>query len=189
MSVRESLLLWVANHLPRLHLFDRGRFVVLRLAGMDIRGRVRIWGPLMIRPIGAAARITIGQDSFVNTDVHFGLGEDGRVTIGHSVLIGPGTSFEAGTHGLTFVPGRGRSEMTSPIVVEDEAWIGIGATVLGGVTVGRGAVVAAGAVVTEDVPARAVVGGVPARVLRVLPEESSGATDSAVERAPDASTG
>jgi galactoside O-acetyltransferase len=51
-------------------------------------------------------------------------------------------------------------------VVSEEVWIGAGAIILGGVTIGRGAVIAAGAVVREDVPAGAVAGGVPARVLR-----------------------
>ena len=53
-----------------------------------------------------------------------------------------------------------------PIVVGRKAWIGAGATVLPGVTVGENAIVAAGAVVTGDVPANAIVGGVPARVIR-----------------------
>lgn len=52
------------------------------------------------------------------------------------------------------------------IVVEDDAWIGYGATVMSGVRVGQGAVVAAGAVVAKDVPPYAIVGGVPARVIK-----------------------
>ena len=54
----------------------------------------------------------------------------------------------------------------APVVIEDDADMGIGAIVLPGVTVGRGAVVGAGAVVTRDVPAYAVVAGSPARILR-----------------------
>ncbi|WP_309025292.1 DapH/DapD/GlmU-related protein [Pelagicoccus sp. SDUM812002] len=53
----------------------------------------------------------------------------------------------------------------SPIVVEDDVWIGAGAILLPGVRIGRGAIVAAGAVVTKDVPAFARVGGVPATPL------------------------
>jgi acetyltransferase-like isoleucine patch superfamily enzyme len=52
------------------------------------------------------------------------------------------------------------------VTVGDKVWIGARVTVLKGVTIGDGAVVAAGALVTDDVPPRALVGGVPARVLR-----------------------
>lgn len=52
------------------------------------------------------------------------------------------------------------------IIVDDDVWIGYGATILSGVHIGQGAVVAAGAVVTKDVPPYAIVGGVPAKVIK-----------------------
>ena len=52
------------------------------------------------------------------------------------------------------------------IVVEDDVWIGYGVTILSGVHIGKGAVIASGAVVTKDIPAYAIVGGVPAKVIR-----------------------
>ena len=54
------------------------------------------------------------------------------------------------------------------VTLRDGCWIGIGAVILPGVTVGRNAVVAANAVVTDDVPDHAVVGGIPARVIRQI---------------------
>lgn len=57
-------------------------------------------------------------------------------------------------------------KMTSPIIIENNVWIGINATILKGVTIGEGAIVAAGAVVTKDVPPHTLVGGVPAKIIR-----------------------
>ena len=60
------------------------------------------------------------------------------------------------------------------VLVKKNAWLGMNVTICPGVTIGEYAVVAAGAVVTKDVPAHAVVGGVPARVIRYLdPEEQT----------------
>lgn len=53
-----------------------------------------------------------------------------------------------------------------PIIIGDDVWIGFNATILSGVNVGKGAVIAAGSVVTKDIPAYAIVGGVPAKVIR-----------------------
>ena len=62
----------------------------------------------------------------------------------------------------------------TPVVIEDDVLIGANAVVLEGVRVGKGAVVAAGAVVIEDVPAGAVVAGVPAKVIKQTSEVASG---------------
>ena len=63
--------------------------------------------------------------------------------------------------------------LPAPIHIGKRVWIGSNATVLPGVTIGDGAVVAAGAVVTRDVPANTVVGGVPAKVIRHIHEEET----------------
>lgn len=59
------------------------------------------------------------------------------------------------------------------IVVKDDAWIGFGSLIMSGVTIGQGAVVAAGSVVTKDVPPYAIVGGVPAKVIKYRFDEKT----------------
>ena len=56
-------------------------------------------------------------------------------------------------------------ERTKPVIIGDHVWVGRRAIILKGVTIGSGAVIAAGAVVTSDVPAKALVGGVPAQII------------------------
>ena len=59
-----------------------------------------------------------------------------------------------------------KSMTMKKVVIGNDVWIGVNATVLRGVTIGDGAVIAAGAVVTKDVPPYAIVGGVPARIIK-----------------------
>lgn len=165
--LRESVFLFLANHLPRLNASDRHRFKLLRLAGVQIAGPCAIWAPVEIRPIGAASNVTIGEECFINSGVRFAC-PDVRVMIGQRVQIGPRVCFETVNHDLQAALEQRRPSSTQSIVVQDNVWIGAGVIVLQGVTIGQGAVVAAGAVVNRDVPANTLVGGVPARVLKAL---------------------
>jgi len=89
----------------------------------------------------------------------------GGVDIGDDVLIGPNVSII--TSGHPIAPSQRHGVVVAkPIVIQRNAWIAVGAIILGGVTVGENAVVAAGAVVTKDVPSNSMVGGNPARVIR-----------------------
>ncbi len=174
--MRELIFLTLANHLPRIKLLDYGRFILYKLAGVKITGKALIFGPLIIRPIGCAGNISIGDMTFLNTHIRFGCPDD-RITIGCHCLIGPNVMFETTGHSLVHNPNKGRDRYTRPITVEDEVWIGAGAIVLSGVTVGRGAVVAAGAIVTKDVPPMTLVTGVPAKVTKKIEPDASSPGD------------
>lgn len=92
----------------------------------------------------------------------------GRVRCGDGVRIASHASLVGFNHGFDdpSVPIYTQKHETLGILIEDDVWIGANAVVLDGVTVGRGAVIAAGAVVSKDVPPLAIVGGVPAKVVR-----------------------
>ncbi len=163
--LKEFIFLAIANNLPRLTLCDRIRYIFLRWAGMNIKGKCILWGPFTIRPIGGVKNIEIGEGTFINSDVRFGVPKD-KVSIGARVQIGPRVMFETKNHGLVYEPNKGRGGWTKPITIEDEVWIGAGSIITQGVTIGKGAVVAAGSVVTNDVSSNTVVGGTPAKFIK-----------------------
>ena len=171
MRMRELIFLTLANFLPRMKILDKGRYIIYRMAGLKIRGKCTIWGPLTIRPIGGAKNIEIGKGSFINTEIRFGVPND-KVVIGENVQIGPRVMFETVNHDLRYAQGKGRGAWTKPIIIEDEVWIGGGAIITQGVTVGLGSVVAAGAVVTKNVEPGTIVGGVPAKFIRKIESNS-----------------
>ena len=101
--------------------------------------------------------VSVGSFSHINR----GCVIDGRggLTIGNSVSVSFGVYLMTGGHDASSSSFAGKFR---PIVIDDYAWIGVGAKILQGVHIGQGAVVAAGAVVTKDVPPYDVVAGVPA---------------------------
>jgi acetyltransferase-like isoleucine patch superfamily enzyme len=92
----------------------------------------------------------------------------GKVRCGDGVRIASHVSIVGFNHGFDdpSVPIHVQKHVSLGITIGDDVWIGANAVVLDGVTVGRGAVIAAGAVVSKDVPELAIVGGVPAKVVR-----------------------
>jgi maltose O-acetyltransferase len=119
--------------------------------------------------------VFIGDDVFINTN--FTLVNSGKITIGDRVMIAPNVSLFSINHALdpelrkTYINQQGEREVIdypAPITIGDDVWIGGHAVILAGVTVGNGSVIAAGAVVTKDVPAGALVGGNPAKVIREI---------------------
>ena len=112
--------------------------------------------------------ISIGKDVFINSGCHFQ--DQGGIIIGDGSFIGHNVVLATINHDLD--PANNRKNHYAPITIESHVWIGSNATILPGVTIGEWAVVAAGAVVIKDVPPYTVVGGVPARVLKTVRNDS-----------------
>ena len=93
------------------------------------------------------------------------------VYIGNNVFFGPAVQLYTVNHPLEAKARNTLVEQALPIKIEDDVWIGGGAILLPGVTVGRGSVIAAGAVVNKDVPAGVVAGGNPCRVIKPIDAE------------------
>jgi acetyltransferase-like isoleucine patch superfamily enzyme len=109
--------------------------------------------------------IRVGRNVFINQGCT--LNDIGGIEIGDDVMIGPRVSLITSGHPLD--PNQRRKQIVAaPIVIQRNVWLGAGAMVLQGVTVGEDSVVAAGAVVTRDVPPGTLVAGVPAQVLRPI---------------------
>ncbi|MDR0612130.1 MAG: sugar O-acetyltransferase [Dysgonamonadaceae bacterium] len=105
-----------------------------------------------------------GKNVFVNFGCSFM--DRGGITIEDNALIGPNVKLITENHALE--PELRRYVYGKPVVIKKKAWLGAGAIVLPGVTVGENSVVAAGAVVSKDVPDNVIVGGVPAKVIREI---------------------
>lgn len=108
--------------------------------------------------------ITVGKNVFINMGCKFQ--DQGGITVGDGSLIGHNVVLATLNHDLN--PDTRKSMTPSPIHIGNNVWIGAGAVILPGVTIGDGAIVAAGAVVTRDVKAYTLAGGVPARLLKKL---------------------
>ena len=108
--------------------------------------------------------ITIGNQVFINSDCKFQ--DQGGIFIDDGALIGHGVVLATLNHDLD--PDKRQQLHPAPIHIGKRVWIGANATITQGVTIGDNAVVAAGAVVNKDVPANAIVGGVPARFIRSI---------------------
>ena len=97
----------------------------------------------------------------------------GKVTIGDNTIFGPGVSIHAENHNFSDLdkPIRKQGVTRKGVTIGNDCWIGSKAVILDGVKIGNHAIIAAGAVVTKDVPNYAIVGGVPAKVIKLRKEE------------------
>jgi len=173
-AIENGVRLRFANHIRLCHgaYLDQGVYLHACPQGIEIGpGTIVMHGAVLhvynFRGIPHSG-IKIGQDSLVGE--YSIIRGQGGVKIGDRVYTSPFSQIIAVNH-VFDDPTRPFVEQgitAEGIVIEDDVWIGAGAIITDGVHIGKGAVVAAGAVVTNDVPAHTVVGGVPARPIKTI---------------------
>ena len=141
------------------HSQEELRAFMSRLTGKPVDETFKMFPPFYT---DFGKNITIGHNVFINACCHFQ--DHGGVTLGDGCLIGHNVVFATLDHG-TAPEDRG-AMYPAPIRLGKNVWVGSNSTILRGVTVGDNAIIAAGSVVTKDVAANTVVGGVPARHIR-----------------------
>jgi acetyltransferase-like isoleucine patch superfamily enzyme len=117
-----------------------------------------------------AERISIGENCLLNHNNILQAGKStASITIGNNVMTGPNVMMFAFNHGtdLNGLPMIEQEYKEGDIIIEDDVWIGAGSVILFGVKIGKGAVIASNAVVNKNVPENAIVGGVPAKLIKL----------------------
>lgn len=140
-----------------------------RITGQEEDPALRVFPPFNA---DFGRNIHLGKNIFLNAGCKFQ--DQGGIWISDGALIGHNVVLATVNHAID--PKDHRKNSYAPIRIGENVWIGSQAVILPGVTIGEWAVVAAGAVVTKDVPAYTVVGGVPARVLRQMEQDSESAS-------------
>jgi acetyltransferase-like isoleucine patch superfamily enzyme len=148
------------------HNPDDVRNLLAQLTGKLLHDSVVVFPPFYSE---FGKNLTLGKDVFINMGCRFQ--DTGGISIGDGALIGHGSTLTTLNHGVD--PDRRGDMFPAPIAIGRKVWLGASVTVVPGVTIGEGAIVGAGAVVTKDVPAHAIVAGVPARLIRMTGYEPS----------------
>ncbi len=148
-------------------LFSTKQVIYMKLLKIKLRSLgkyTQIYKAHIVEPYN----ISIGHHVYINKGCEI-ITTGSKVEIGNFVMIGPNVTLIAQDHSTdTWQKPMilGSKYNIGKIKIADDVWIGANATILSGVTINRGAVIAAGAVVTKDVPAYSIVGGVPAKVIK-----------------------
>ncbi len=157
------------------------RSVIMRPAMLYNAKLIEIGAHVEIRPFARLEAILTGEDGIrlrigngcvIHSNVHIGAAES--VSVGEGVLIASRVYITDHDHDFSdpsVPPIKNRRLLTAPVEIGDYAWLGEGAMVLKGVTIGRHSVIGAGAVVTSTIPPYSVAVGVPARVIRAYSQE------------------
>lgn len=137
------------------------RKIFSELIGKDVDDNFGLFPPFHT---DCGLNITLGKNIFINSGCCF---QDwGGITIGDDTLIGHNVVIATINHGM--LPEKRHDNIPSSVVIGKNVWIGSNSTILPGVTIGENAIIAAGAVVTKDVEANTVVGGVPAIFIKKI---------------------
>lgn len=131
------------------------------LIGSEVDASLRIIPPFYT---DFGRNIKLGKHIFINHACTFM--DRGGITIEDDVKIGPKVNLITTNHPLN--PSDRKATISTPIWIKKNVWIGAGATILPGITIGENSIVGAAAVVTRDVPPNTVVVGVPAKIVKVL---------------------
>lgn len=145
--------------------FSKGRPKIKNKGRIEIGNVNRILSDISVVRFGVSKGgfLKIGNNCRLNGPQ---ISVSNKVIIGNNCRLAPQVIIMDGDHHDT--KNRLEEGKSSPIIIEDDAWIATRAMVMKGVTIGKGAVVAAGAVVTKDVPPYTVVAGVPAKIIKKL---------------------
>ena len=144
---------------------------------MELGDRVCIYRDVILET-GYGGSLSIGNDSSIHPRCQINAYVS-RIRIGSGVMIAPGCALYSYDHGFSSdLPIRKQPlQSRGSIIIEDEAWLGFGAIILGGVRIGKGAVIGAGSVVTHNVPDGAIAAGNPARVIKMRDETTCALSD------------
>ncbi len=137
------------------------RDLLSQITGSEIDESVDVFTPLYIN---YGKHTKIGKNVFINFDCVFL--DLGGITIEDNVLIAPKVSLLSEGHPVSTE--NRHSLVPRHIHIRKNAWIGAGATILPGVTVGENSIVAAGAIVSKDVANNTIVGGIPAKIIKTI---------------------
>jgi maltose O-acetyltransferase len=161
-----------------IYVASRLRTQVFRMAGFKIGSGTLIFGSPVLTGMGKIQdHLAVGRDTLISWGCYLDL--QGTVTIGDRVGFSPQISVLTSSHSIGHPHNRVGNLEGLPVTIEDGVWLGARCIIMPGVTIHQGAVIAAGAVVTKDVPENTIVGGVPARVIRTIPESEQ---DQAVKQ-------
>ena len=140
---------------------DNIRSILSEILEKKVDGSTMVFTPFHTNFGG---HITLGKNVFINHACSFL--DLGGITIEDGVMLGPRVNITSENHPVAVADRK--TLVPAAVLIRKNAWIGAGATILPGVTVGENSVVAAGALVNKDVPSNTVVAGVPARVIKKI---------------------